>query len=367
MIGTFHMRRSFLFLTIAALLLVRQPTKAQDLSLRRLVDTPLVLRSLGDYFESLRAQAGIPGLAASIIGPDEVLWEQAFGRQDNERFIATRPDTPFHLDGLTQIFTATLTMRCVEEGRLSLNDRIGQFKADSPDANATIRQVLTHTSGASDNPAFAYRLDRLEPLARAIRACTDNSFRETLGDLLERLAMVDSVPGPDMVHPELLTEGIPSPSAVKRYEGVLERLATPYTVSPKGLASPSQYATTTVTPGGGLISTVRDFAEFDLALKDGVLLRPETLAEMRRAPVGANGVRLPHGIGWFVQTYNSETIVWQFGVSPNASSSLVVTVPARGITLILLANSDGLVKPFTLTAGNVTASPFVRLFLGLLR
>jgi len=42
-----------------------------------------------------------------------------------------------------------------------------------------------------------------------------------------------------------------------------------------------------------------------------------------------------------------------------------VTVPARGYTLILLANSDGLVKPFPLATGSVTASPFVRLFLGL--
>jgi hypothetical protein len=33
--------------------------------------------------------------------------------------------------------------------------------------------------------------------------------------------------------------------------------------------------------------------------------------------------------------------------------------------MILLANSDGLVKPFNLAEGNLTASPFARLFLGL--
>jgi hypothetical protein len=33
--------------------------------------------------------------------------------------------------------------------------------------------------------------------------------------------------------------------------------------------------------------------------------------------------------------------------------------------MILLANSDGLVKPFALTEGDVTLSPFARLFLGL--
>jgi hypothetical protein len=41
-----------------------------------------------------------------------------------------------------------------------------------------------------------------------------------------------------------------------------------------------------------------------------------------------------------------------------------VTVPARGLTLILLANSSGLVRPSALTAGDLTASPFGRLSLG---
>jgi CubicO group peptidase (beta-lactamase class C family) len=349
------MRRLLLILTIAGLLLVRAPLEAQE----------LVLSRLGDYFDALRIQAGIPGLAASIIGPDDVVWEQAFGRQDTDRSLATRADTPFHLDGLTQLFTATMVLRCVEEGRLSLDDRIGQFKAGSPDANATIGQVLSHTSGAADALVFAYRPERLDPLARAVRVCTDDSFRETLANLLERLAMVDSVPGPDIVHPELLTEGIPSPSAVARYLKVLERLATPYAVDQSGRASPSQYSETTITPSSGLISTVRDIAQFDLAIKKGVLLRPDTLALARRPPLDSNGRPLPHGLGWFVQVYKGETIVWEFGASPNASSALMVTVPARGITLVLLANSDGLTKPFALTTGDVTASPFVRLFLGL--
>jgi len=346
-------RRSFLVLAVAVSLLVRAPADAEDLLLNR----------FGDYLESLRAQAGIPGLAAAVVGSRGILWERAFGRQDIERAIATRTDTPFHVDGLTQLFTSALILRCVEEGRLSLDDRIGQFKPDSPDANATIGQVLTHTSGPSNNLIFAYRPERLDPLARAIRSCTDDSFRETMANMLERLAMISSVPGADMVHPETLTEGIPTPSAVQRYQGVLERLATPYSIDRRGRASVSEYPQTTLTPAGGLISTVRDFAQFDLALKNGVLLRAETLAAAWRPPIGADGQRLPHGIGWFVQAYNGETIVWQFGISPNASSSLVVTMPARAVTLVLLSNSDGLVKPFALTNGDVTASPFARLFL----
>ena len=57
--------------------------------------------------------------------------------------------------------------------------------------------------------------------------------------------------------------------------------------------------------------------------------------------------------------------MWQYGVDTDAASSLVVTLPARNVTLILLANSDGLAKPASLSAGDVTVSPFARVFLGL--
>jgi CubicO group peptidase (beta-lactamase class C family) len=324
----------------------------------------LVLDRFRDYLESLRVQAGIPGLAAAIVGTDDIVWEHAFGRQNIEQSIATRTDTPFQLDELTQVFTAALVLRCVEAGRLSLDDPIGRFRRNSADPNQTIQQILTHTTGTADKLVYDYDPERLEPLTYAIRACTGDSFRETLGNLLDRLAMRTSVPGSDAVSLVPPTEGIPSRSTVERYRDILERLATPYTVDQQGRVRPSQYEARTLTAAGGLVSTVRDLAQFDLALRRGVLLRSETLAAAWRAPLAPSGQRLPHGLGWFVQTYNGEMIAWQFGVSHNASSSLMVTVPARGFTLILLANSSGLVRSSTLTAGDLTASPFGRLFLG---
>jgi len=348
-------RRSFLVLTIAVVLLARASVRADD----------LVLRLFGDYLDALRIQAGIPGVSAAIVGDNDIIWERAFGQQDVARSITTKSDTPFQFDGLTQVFTAAMVLRCVEEGRLSLENRIGQFKPDSPDADATLRQVLTHTSGPSDNLVFAYRPERLAPLTIAVRQCTGDSYRETLANLFERLAMTNSVPGADVIHIVPPAEGIPSPAAVDRYTSVLSRLAIPYAVDKDGHASPSQYTATTITPASGLISTTRDFAKFDVALKkDGVLVRAGTLAAAWQPPIGRNGQALPHGIGWFVQTYNGETIVWQFGVSGNASSSLVVTVPGRGVTLIVLANGDGLVRSLPLSAGDLTISPVGRLFLG---
>jgi CubicO group peptidase (beta-lactamase class C family) len=349
------MRRALTLLTVALSLCVALPSRADD----------LVLDRFSDFLESLRAQAAIPGLAAAIVGNNSILWEHAYGRQDVDRAIATRTDTPFQVDGLTEMFAASLVLRCVEDGSVSLDDRIGQFKRSSPEPDATLRQILTHTSGPPDNLVFVYRPERLDPLKNVIRACTDDSYRERLANLLVQLVMYDSVPGLDMIHPETLTEGIPDAAAVQRYKGVLDRLAIPYVVDAQRRAAPSLYAATSISPAGGLISTVRDLAQFHLRLKAGIPLRADTLALAWQPPVDRDGRRLPHGFGWFVQSYNGETIVWQFGVSDSGSSSLWVTVPGRGLTLILLANSSGLVRPFNLAAGDLTVSPFARLFLGL--
>ncbi len=350
------MRRTLLAVPLGVLLAA--PTvNAQD----------ALLAAFRDSLDALRAQTAIPGLSAAIIGRDDVLWMHASGRQDVERNIAATVDTPYHLDGLTQVFTATLFLRCAELGLLSLTDPIARWVSDVPDAEATIAQLLTHTSTSGGDVVFTHAPQRLAPLTRVFRlGCEDNSFRETLGLEFEMLGMGDSVPGPDVLLLEPPDEGVPLPSQRDRYRLTLARLATPYIVNTQRRTNPSVHTTTTLTPAAGAISTVRDYAKFDLAIKRGELLRSETLAAAWQPPMGRNNLRLPHAIGWFMQVFNGEPIVWQFGVSDSGSSSMVMMAPGRGLTLVLLANSPGLVRPYALDKGDLVASPFGRLFLGML-
>jgi len=323
-----------------------------------------LLNLFGLYFEALRVQAGIPGMAAALVGDTDIIWNTGFGLQDLGRRISTRADTPFQVDGLTQLMTATLLLRCSEEGRIGLDTPIGWYIA-SPEPGATVRQILSHSSGASGSATFSYSLGRLELLRPLIPVCFNQSLRQAFKSvLLGRLGMADSAPGFDAASPTLPPEDLAIPSEVDLYRRIFARLAVPYAVTPQGGITGSHYGVTTLSPGTGLISTVRDFAKFDLALRQGILLRGDSLIAAWTPPIGSNG-SLPHGMGWFVQSYRGELVVWQFGFDTNASSSLIMTLPARGITLILLANSDGLAKPATLVAGDVTVSPFARVFLGL--
>jgi len=348
------MRRPPLLLTLALLFAAIVAPHAAD-------DSFLYSR-FGDYLDALRTQAGIPGLAAAIVGPTTVQWEAAYGQQDVERNIAARTDTPFQLDGTTQPIIASLALWCVGQGAFTLDARVAQFAPASPDAGATLRQLLTHTSAGPGGLTFSYRPDRLAPLAAAVARCMDGTFRRGAASFLERLAMFDSVPGTDTAD---LVEPAEHFTATElgRYADAMRRLAAPYTVDKQRRATKSSYTATTLTPASGLVSTVHDLELFDLALKTGAILRPEEIAAAWDPPVDENGLPLPHAYGWFVQPYNSERIVWQFGVGENASSSMMISLPRRGLTLVLLANSHGLVRPFALSEGDVTVSPFARLFL----
>lgn len=334
------------------------------LSVRVLVHAAddFVLSRFTDYLDALRTQAAIPGLAAAIVGPTDVNWEGTFGQQDIDRNIPVRLNTPFELDGTTQGLVASLAVRCASDGWLNLDDRVSKFVPTSPDASATIGQLLTHTTLGPSGLTFSYRLDRLAPVAKAIEGCTDSSFRWGMSALFDRLAMIDSVPGSDVVQLKAPAEAFTAPT-LQRFSDTLLRLATPYAVDARGRATASTYAAPTLTPGSGLISTVLDLEQFDLALKKGVVMRPEWRTFAWTPPNDASGQPLPHAYGWFAQNYNGGRILWQFGVSDRGSSSMIIMLPQRGLTLILLANSPGLVRPFDLTTGDVTISPFARLFL----
>jgi CubicO group peptidase (beta-lactamase class C family) len=330
------------------------PTQAQFLSL------------FGGYIDALRVQAGIPGMAGAIVSDTDVLWQQPFGLRDPGASDPMLSDTPFQFDGLTQTITATMVMQCIDQGRITFDSRIGSFTPSSADANATVGQILSHTSDTSGGLAFTYNTDRLESLKFVVETCTGNTFRTAFRNTLERLGMMDSMPGPDAASSDLTNADVAPPATADKYTQLLNRLARPFSVSATGVPTASDYNVRTLRAADGLISTVFDFAKFDLALRQDKLgISAATRARAWSNPVSTSGQLLPHGMGWFVQSYNGEPVVWQFGVEANASSSLLITLPARNVTLILLANSDGLAKPASLSAGDITVSPFAKVFLGL--
>ena len=318
------------------------------------------------YLESLREQTNIPGISAVIVQGRRVVWEAGLGKQDLEKSVPARPDTPYLIGDLTQTFGAVVLGQCIERTGLNINDPVRRWTSSIPESSATIRQVMAHASSGTPGEAFLYDPARYATLTSVADTCSDRLFRRTIAeDIFDRLGMRDSLPGRDLERMATSSTAFFDTDRLKRYEGVLLRMAVPYRVDRAGRATRGEYPTDFVTTASGLVSTARDLARFDTAIDNDELVHGELRAVAWTNGTTSTGTSLPWGLGWFLQAYNGERLVWHFGNLRDTASSLVLKVPGRDITLILLANSDGLSAPYALSEGDVTASLFAKLFLRL--
>ena len=317
------------------------------------------------YLESLREQSAIPGLSAAIVQGRHVVWAAGLGKQDIEKSIAARADTPYLIGDLTQSFGAVVLGQCIERTGLNIDDPMRRWTSDIPESTATVRQVLAHASAGARQclPLRPGSLCRAHERGRRVRrpALPPHHRRGRLRPPGHaRLAAGTR----SRAHCARAARSSTT-TRCKRYEAVLLRMAAPYRVDRSGKATRADYPTDRVTTATGLVSTALDLARFDSAIDNDELVHGELRATAWTNATTSTGVALPSGLGWFVQSYNGERLVWHFGSVRDTSSSLVLKVPGRDITLILLANSDGLSAPYALADGDVTASLFAKLFLRL--
>lgn len=128
----------------------------------------LRMNELGDVLSGLlertRAARRVPALSAAVGRGGEVVWAQvaaapwaggaAWGSAVSDRGVSGSavPDRPtaehaFRIGSVTKPMIAVAVLRLVSEGAVALADPIGRHLPDAPAPDATIRHLLTHTSG----------------------------------------------------------------------------------------------------------------------------------------------------------------------------------------------------------------------------
>jgi CubicO group peptidase (beta-lactamase class C family) len=316
------------------------------------------------YVESLRRATHVPGVSGIIIRDGRTIWLKGLGFQDLESRVAATPDTLYDIASLTKTFTSTLLLQCVERRTLSLDEPMSRYTTAIPEANATVRHVLTHTSQGSPGAVFRYDGNRFSALTAVVDACHDKLFRLALADLLDRSAMISSVPGHDLEQPPAAIASLFDRSTLARYATAVRRLASPYQTKGRSVVR-AEFPPRDINASAGLLSSVIDLAKYDAAIDAHLFIGADSQAlAWTNARSSSTSLELPYGLGWFIQTIHGVRVVWHYG-QWSQYSALYIKLPERHLTLILLANSGGLGEAFPLATGNVMVSPFARVFLGL--
>ena len=123
--------------------------------------------SLAKLVDDLREENNLVGLAAMVMVDGEVQAAAASGERKFGSGVPVEIGDRWHLGGIGGSITATMIARLVEAGKMEWSDTLGEVFSDASIHDdwkpVTVRQLLTHSSGALRNFSLQVRRQQPEP------------------------------------------------------------------------------------------------------------------------------------------------------------------------------------------------------------
>jgi CubicO group peptidase (beta-lactamase class C family) len=308
----------------------------------------------------MESDEGFSG-AALVAYKEEILWEAAFEMADQSQNIPNQTDTLFNLGSMNKMFTAVAIMQLVEQGKLSLENRIGDVLPNYPNTTVaetvTIHHLLTHTSGLGDvfTEEFAANPHQYRTNADFLSLFVDepllfqpgeefsysNAGFVVLGQVIEQVS--------GQSYYDYIQQNIFDPSGMVNTDSFevdanVSGLAVGYTTrdffgNDTGILT----SNTALLPGrgfaaGGGYSTVEDLLHFRNALLGFELLSPESTG-LLLAGKARMGEYTLYAYGFMDRLVAGERVVGHTGGCPGVCSFLYM-YPETGYTIIVLSNID---------------------------
>ncbi|MCC7233743.1 MAG: beta-lactamase family protein [Bryobacterales bacterium] len=311
---------------------------------------------IGRLVETKMAKDSIPGLSVAVAVNGELRWEQGYGFQDLEALVPATSQTVYRLASISKPITAVAAMQLSEQGRLDLHSPVQRYVPSFPAkplGTVTVGLLLAHLGGIRhyngngeldtvlhyDNVADAIGVFANDPLVA--EPGTKYSY-STYGYNLAGAA-VQAASG-ERFH-DYVQRHICQPAGLttlrddNRWEIVRHRTRfyskrQDGTVFNAGLTDTSNKI-----PGGGMVATAGDIVRFALAVRGGVLLKPETVRTMWAPRTLRNGGTSSYGYGWDLGERNGRRVVGHSGGQQGTSTRLFME-PDTGTAVVVMANLD---------------------------
>ncbi len=256
----------------------------------------LKYEKLDKYLELLEEHNKLMGTVA-IRKDGELVYEKAIGYADVENNIKAGVNSKFRVGSITKSFTAVLVMQMVEEGKLSLSQKLSEFYPAIPNAKEiTIEQLLAHKSGifnftnAPQYPSYMETNKSKEELLEIIsvfppdftpgeKFSYSNSNYVLLGFILEDLS--------NETYADLIANKIAKPLGLNNtYVGESIDTKNHEVLSYRFVGEWSKATETSMTiplGAGAMVSTAADISAFFHALETGKLVNMDSLSKMKKA------------------------------------------------------------------------------------
>jgi len=298
---------------------------------------------------------GVPSASVAIVLDDRIAYAQAFGNARlNPQRAATSTDR-YQIGSISKQFLAASMLMLQEDGKLSLENGVGQYlpELDSA-ANVTLRQLLSHTAGIRDfwpqDYVFTRMLSPISPseiLERWARQPLDfppgerwqySNTGYTLGGVI-----FEKVAGEPLF--SSLQRRVFGPlhmsSVANADEGAVDSSdAVGYTRAALGPLRPAPHVGQGwLFAAGELAMTAEDLARWDLSIIDETVMKPASYREFEREILLKNGAGTRYALGLDVRLWSERRVIGHGGATSGFISHNLI-YPDQRAAIVVLTNSD---------------------------
>lgn len=121
---------------------------------------------------AIMQETPVAGLSVAVVKGNRVIYAHSFGYMDLENRIPLTNDNIFRIASISKSFSATSIMQLAENGKLSLDDDVGDLlgfpvrNPKFPGTIITLRMLLSHRSSINDSQGY-FSLDAIDPSKNA--------------------------------------------------------------------------------------------------------------------------------------------------------------------------------------------------------
>ena len=301
------------------------------------------------------AKTGVPSASVAVVKDGQIAYLHAYGNARLDPATPAKPEMRYSIGSISKQFTAAAILLLQEQGKLSLDDKVGKFIPSITRANeVTIRQLLSHTSGYQDYWPQDYVMPlMLQPVTA--QKILDTWARKPL----------DFEPGAKWQYSN--TNYVIAGLIVEKASGepllqfLQEKVFTPLNM--KSVADtdkaklddtdPTGYVRFALGPprpapkegsgwlfaAGELAMPAEDLAKWDISIINQKLMKPASYRDFETEVLLKNGLGTFYGLGVFVHPDHGHRSLSHGGEVSGFTSENVV-FPDERVAVVVLTNQD---------------------------
>jgi CubicO group peptidase (beta-lactamase class C family) len=324
-------------------------------------------KQMDDFLNGEIRTNGIPGMAVAIVQNGQLVYLRTFGKANIEWDAPVDEHTVFQIASVTKLFTSTLVLKWVQDGKLRLDDPISQYFSDAPPAwqHIQVKHLLSHqsglpwpsgiggfigtkSSGSNTPPSREEIYSSIKDSAASFAPGTKESYIN--GDHFILQMILEKIAGKPF--PEILQEEVLSKLGMHDSGYDWEIRALPMQVM-KALPRKSQLFTKGKTApnilkafynassydAAGLYLSISDAVKWAIALDRGNFIN-KVMVDSFQAPMPLNGSFTK--LGWIKEKMYGQIT---YGHSGGPGLGQILRIPEKKLTIIVL-NNDADLYPY---------------------